>query len=103
MHRGSRRFGTKSVREFALKNLGRKVVSLLSTQRTLRGNPRIRHGAYWSRDVLTALLAADGEVAMPSLREVEHECQYRRTEDENTIRIFPGLGRDKMRGVTKII
>ena len=93
MHRGSRRFGTKSVRELALENLGWKVVSLLSAQRALRGNPRIRHGAYRSGDVLTAFLAADREVAMPSLRKVEHECQYRRIKDEDTVWISPELSR----------
>jgi hypothetical protein len=74
-----------------LENLGWKVVSLLSAERALRGNPRIRHGAYRGRDVLTALLAADREVAGPSLREVEHECQYRGTKGETTMWIFPGL------------
>jgi hypothetical protein len=67
VHRGSHRFGTKFVREFALENLGWKVASLLSAQRTLRGNPGIRHGAYRGGDALTALLAADREVAVPSL------------------------------------
>jgi hypothetical protein len=71
-----------------LENLGWKVVSLLSAQRTLRGNPRIRHGAYRSRDVLTALLAADREVAVPSLRKVEHQCQYRRIKGENAMWII---------------
>jgi hypothetical protein len=74
-----------------LENLGWKVISLLSAQRTLRGNPRIRHGAYRSRDVLTALLAADREVAVPSLRKVEHECQYRRRKDETAMWISPEL------------
>jgi hypothetical protein len=74
-----------------LENLGWKVVSLLSAQLTLRGNPRIRHGAYRSRDVLTALLAADREFGVPSLRKVEHECQYRRIKDENAMWISPAL------------
>jgi hypothetical protein len=74
-----------------LKNLGWKVVSLLSAQGTLRGNPRIRHSAYGSRDVLTALLAAAREVAVPSLWKVEHECQYRRTNSETTMWISPDL------------
>ncbi len=43
------------------------------------------------RDVLPAFLAADREVAMPSLRKVEHECQYRRIKDEDTMRISPEL------------
>jgi hypothetical protein len=68
-----------------LENLGWKVVSLLSAERALRGNPRIRHGAYRGRDVLTALLAADREVAVPSLRKVEHECQYRRMKGETAM------------------
>ena len=72
-----------------MENLGWKVVSLLSAQRTLRGNPRIRHGAYRSRDVFTALLAADREVAVPSLWKVDHECQYRRTKDETAMWISP--------------
>jgi hypothetical protein len=74
-----------------LENLGWKVVSLLSAQRTLRGIPRIRHGAYRSRDVLTALLAADREDTVPSLRKVEHECQYRGTKGETAMWISPEL------------
>jgi hypothetical protein len=85
MHRGSRRFGTESVREIALKNLRWKVISLLSAQRAFRCDPRIWHGAYWSGDVLTAFLAADREVAAPNLRKVEHECQYRRTKGESSM------------------
>ena len=83
--------GTKSVQEIASENLGWKVVSLLSAQRAFRCDPRIRNGAYRSRDVLTAFLAADREVAMPSLRKVEHECQYRRRKDETTMWISPEL------------
>jgi hypothetical protein len=74
-----------------LENLGWKVVPLLSAEWALCGNPRIRHGAYRGRDVLTALLAADREVAVPSLRKVEHECQYRRTKDETAMWISPEL------------
>jgi len=74
-----------------LEYLGWKVVSLLSAQRTLHGNPRILHGAYRSRDVLTALLAADREVAVPSLGKVEHECQYRRIKGETAMWISPEL------------
>lgn len=48
----------------------------------MRGNPGIRHRAHRCRDVFTALLAADREIALPSLRKVEHECQYRRTKGE---------------------
>jgi len=91
------------VRELAAKDLGGKIAPLLAAKRTLRGNPGIRYRANWRRDILTAPRAADGEVAMPSLRKVEHECQYRRTKGEKTMRIFSGLGRDKTRGVTKII
>ena len=79
------------MREITLENLGWKVVSLLSAEWTLCGNPRIRHGAYRSRDVLTALLTADREVAVPSLWKVEHECQYRRTKGETAMWIFSGL------------
>jgi len=68
-----------------LENLRWKVVPLLSAERALSGNPRIRHGAYRGRDVLTALLAADREVAKPSLRKVEHECQYRRIKGETAM------------------
>jgi hypothetical protein len=74
-----------------LENLGWKVISLLPAERALGGNPRIRHGAYRSRDVLTAFFTADREVAMPSLRKVEHKCQYRRIKDEDTVWISPGL------------
>jgi hypothetical protein len=74
-----------------LENLGWKVVPLLSAEWALRGNPRIRHGAYRSRDILTALLAADREVAVPSLRKVEHECQYRRTKGETAMWISSEL------------
>jgi hypothetical protein len=74
-----------------LKNLGWKVVPLLSAERALCGNPRIRHGAYRSRDVLTALLTADREVAVPSLWKVEHEGQYRRIKGETAMWISPEL------------
>ena len=89
MHRGSHRFGTKFVREISLENLGWKVVPLLSAERALCGNPRIWNSAYRSRDVLAALLAADREIAMPSLRKVEHECQYRGTKGETAMWISP--------------
>jgi hypothetical protein len=79
-----------------LENLGWKVVSLLPAQRTLRGNPRIRHGAYRSWDVLTAFLAADREVAIPSLRKVKHECQYRRTKGETAMWISSELNSGKI-------
>jgi hypothetical protein len=41
--------------------------------------------AHRGRDVFTALLAADREIALPSLRKVEHDCQYRRTKDESAM------------------
>jgi hypothetical protein len=78
-----------------LENLGWKVVSLLSAQGTLGGNPRIRHGAYRGRDVLTALLASDREVAVPSLRKVKHECEYRRTKGETAMWISPKLSQGR--------
>jgi hypothetical protein len=49
----------------------------------------MRHGAYRSRDVLTALLTADCEVAVPSSWKVEHECQYRRINGETAMWISP--------------
>jgi hypothetical protein len=51
----------------------------------LCGNPEIRHCAYRSGDVLTALLAADREIAVLNVRKVEHECQHRRTKDETSM------------------
>jgi hypothetical protein len=74
-----------------LENLGWKVVSFLPAERALGGNPGIRHGASWSGDVLIAPLAADHEVEVPSLRQVEHECQYRRTKGETAMWISPEL------------
>ena len=68
-----------------MENLGWKVASLLSAQRAPRGNPGIRHRAYRCRDVFTALLALDREVAMPSLLKVEHECQNRRIKGETVM------------------
>jgi hypothetical protein len=79
-----------------LENLGWKVVPLLSAERALCGNPRIRHGAYRSRDVLTALLAADREVAISSLLKVEHERQYRRTKGETAMWISSELNSGKI-------
>jgi hypothetical protein len=84
------------VREITLENLGWQVVSLLSAEWTLCGNPRIRHGAYRGWDVLTAFLAADREVAIPSLRKVEHECQYRRTKGETAMWITSELNTGKI-------
>jgi len=57
----------------------------LSTERTTSHNPGIRHGADRRWDILTALLAADGEVAPPAFRKVEHKGKYRRRKDENSI------------------
>jgi len=76
------------VRELASKNLGRKIVSLLSAKRTLRGNPGIRHSPNRCRNVLDALLATDGEVAAPVFGEIEHRVEYRRTEGETAMWIF---------------
>ena len=59
-------------------------MSELSAERTPRHNPGIRHGADRRRDILTALLAANREVALPAFREVEHERQYRRIEGESS-------------------
>jgi hypothetical protein len=47
------------------------------------------HRAHRCRDVLTALLAVDREIALPSLWKIEHECQYRRTKGEAAMRISP--------------
>jgi hypothetical protein len=55
----------------------------------LCGYPRIRYGSYRRWDVLTALLATDREIALPSLRKIEHECQYRRTKSETAMLISP--------------
>jgi hypothetical protein len=49
------------------------------------------HGTYRGWDVLTALLAADREVAVPSLRKVEHESEYRRRKGETTMWISEEL------------
>ena len=43
-------------------------MSDLSAKRTPGHNPGIRYGAHRRRDILTALLAADGEVALPRRR-----------------------------------
>ena len=75
----------KFVRKLAAKDLGWKIASFRAAEWTLRGNPGIRHRAHRRRDVFTALLAADREIALPSLRKIEHECQYRRTKGENTM------------------
>lgn len=68
----------------ALKDLGWEIVSDLPAERTPCHNPGIRHGAHGRRDILTASLAADSEVALPAFREVEHEGQYRRTKGETS-------------------
>jgi len=75
-HHSSHRFAAQFVREIAAEDLEWKVAFRLSAERAPGSNPVVRYGAYWGRDVLTALLAADGEVAPPSLRKVEHEGQY---------------------------
>jgi hypothetical protein len=77
------------MREIAAKDFRWKVASLLSAQRTPGCNPIVRHGAYRGRDILSAFLAADREIALPGLRKVEHEMEYRRIEGENTMCISP--------------
>ena len=72
----------KFVRKLAAKYLGWKVASLCSAEWALRGNPGIWHRANRGRDVFTTFLAADREIALPSLRKIEHDCQYRRTKGE---------------------
>jgi hypothetical protein len=71
------------VRELTSKNLGGKIVPLLSAKRTLRGNPSIRHRANRRRNVLAALLAMDGEVAATGFGEIEHEEECRRRKNES--------------------
>ena len=83
------------MRELASKDLGGKIVPFLSAKRTLRGNPRIRHGANWRRNVLAALLATDGEVAAPGFGEIEHMEEYRRTKGETAMWISLGKDRSK--------
>jgi hypothetical protein len=85
-----------SVRELPSKDLGGKIVPLLAAQRTLCGDPGIRHRANGRRDVFTAFLAADREVAVPSLWKVEHECQYRRTKGETAMWISSELNSGKI-------
>ena len=75
----------KFVRKLAAKDLGWKIASLLAAERTLRGNPGIRHRAHRRRNVFTAILAADREVAVPGLRNIEHELEYRRTKGETAM------------------
>ena len=76
----------------ASEDLGRKIGSTLATERTFGNDPGIRHGADRRLDILTALLAADGEVAPLSFRKAEHKGQYRRTEGENPIVHFGKFG-----------
>lgn len=64
-------------------------MSDLPAERTPCHNPGIRHGADRRRDILTALFTADGEIALPTFREVEHEGQYRRTKGENFNNLNP--------------
>jgi hypothetical protein len=82
MHHWPHGLRTKFVRELASKDLGWKIVPLLVAERTLCGNPGIRHRANWRRDVFTAFLASDCEIAMPNWRKIEHEGQYRRIKGE---------------------
>jgi hypothetical protein len=61
----SHRFAAQVVREVAAEDLGWKIASRLPAERAPGSNPVVRHGAYRGRDVLTAFLAANGEVALP--------------------------------------
>jgi hypothetical protein len=79
------RFAAEFVREIAAEDLRWKVASLLSAQRAPDGNPIVRHGAHRGWDILSAFLAADREIALPGLRKIEHEMEYRRTKGENTM------------------
>ena len=85
------------MRKLAAKDLGWKIASLRAAEWTMRGNPGIRHRAYRSRDVLTAVLAADREVALPRLWKIEHGLQYRRTKGETSMWISSDqcLGRSR--------
>jgi hypothetical protein len=76
--------GAEFVGKYAAKDFGGEIVPDLSAKRTPNHNPRIRHGAHRCRDILTALLAADGEVALTSFRNVEHEGEYRRIKGETS-------------------
>src|SRR3954454_21743201 len=68
-HHPSHGFAFEFVREIAAEDLRRKVTSLLSAERARCRNPIVRQGANWGRDILSAVLAADREVALPGLRE----------------------------------
>ncbi len=84
VHHGSHGLRPKFVRELASKDLGGKIASLCSAEWALRGNPGIRHRAHRRRNVFTAFLAADREIAVPGLRNIEHEGEYRRTKGETS-------------------
>lgn len=60
----------------------------------------IRHRAYRRRYVFTALLAANREIALQSLREIEHRRQYRRIKSEYVIwtSLVPGTLGHRIRG-----
>jgi hypothetical protein len=85
VHHGSHGAWAKFVRKLAAKDLRWKIASLGTAERALRGNPGIRYRAYRGRDVFTALLAADREIAVPGLRNIEHELEYRRTKGETAM------------------
>ena len=68
-----RRTDRQSVRQLASEDVRGKVAPSLSTQRTLRHNPGIRHRLHGGRNVLVASLAPHGVVAGPGLRQHEHE------------------------------
>lgn len=73
------------MRQLASKDLGGKIAPLLAAKRTLCSNPGARHRANGCRDVFTAFLTADCEIALPSWRKTEHERQYRRIKDESSM------------------
>ena len=61
------------VGQSAAEDFGGEIVSDLSAKRASSQNPGIRHGPHRCRDILAALLAADGEIALPVFRKVKHE------------------------------
>ena len=81
--------------EATSEDLGRKVGSTLPTQRTFGNDPGVRHGAHRRRNVFTARLAANREVALRAFRKTEHEGEYRRTKGEtSTVQILEILRPD---------
>ena len=91
------------MRELASKDLRWKIAPLLAAKRTPCGNPGIRHGANWRRDVLAALLAVDGEVAAMGFGEIEHREEYRRIKGETAMWISLGRDRAKTRHTKNLL